>query len=124
MQRAREAGQLALPSPYHKAGVVEFLPHSAQRPLQSAALTTVEECPACFHLDDVMVFPLIAAGKVFVSAAIRWAPYYAVKWSVYLAAKEYGVHRLYRRLVRVRILRMCLQFFSPGSTLSVLALPC
>lgn len=119
MQRAREAGQLALPSPYHKAGVVEFLPH-----LQRAQRRTHSPRPACFHLDDVMVFPLIAAGKVFVSAAIRWAPYYAVKWSVYLAAKEYGVHRLYRRLVRVRILRMCLQFFSPGSTLSVLALPC
>ena len=37
-----------------------------------------------------------AAGQM----AVKWAPYYAVKYGVYVAMKEYGVGRTYRRLVR------------------------
>ena len=37
-----------------------------------------------------------AAGRM----AIKWAPYYAAKYGVYVAMREYGVGRTYRRLVR------------------------
>lgn len=37
-----------------------------------------------------------AAGQM----AVKWAPYYAAKYGVYVAMKEYGVGRTYRRLVR------------------------
>ncbi len=32
--------------------------------------------------------------------AVKWAPYYAAKWGFYVAMREYGVPRTYRRLVR------------------------
>ncbi len=48
------------------------------------------------------MLPLVPVlGKVIAIAA-RWWPYYAAKWGVYVAAKQYGVTRLYRRLVSCR----------------------
>ena len=44
--------------------------------------------------------PLAAALKVAGRFAVKWAPYYAAKWGFYVAMREYGVSRTYRRIVR------------------------
>jgi hypothetical protein len=45
--------------------------------------------------------PVVVAtvAKVAGRFALKWAPYYAAKYGVYVAMREYGVGRTYRRLV-------------------------